>query len=291
MKKLSLLLAASAIFAGSTQAEDITTEVVKTGAFSVVNGETLNITGSGAKLIFDPSIPSGWSGGVQYALDIKSGATVNVLNGGHIDMNSNTKDFKVIKVDGVFNVESGTVSTNKITLGTSSKFILSQANAISPSSLPKAYLTLAGKNMSVEMNASQAFILDIRQTATVSFDIASSAVLTVSDWYVHTTVADTVDPTAIVLKDFVSNSIFLADSTNTTYEMSDGGVLSVFYTEGSVVKKQRFSFLDESGDLIAMKLVDGDGGKYLSTAIPEPAEWAAIFGALAMGLAVYRRRR
>lgn len=291
MKKLSLLLAASAIFAGATQAEDITTEVVKTGAFSVVNGETLNITGSGAKLIFDPSIPSGWSGGVQYALDIKSGATVNVLNGGHIDMNSNTKDFKVIKVDGVFNVESGTVSTNKITLGTSSKFILSQANAISPSSLPKAYLTLAGKNMSVEMNASQAFILDIRQTATGTFDIASSAVLTVSDWYVHTTVADTVDPTAIVLKDFVSNSIFLADSTNTTYEMSDGGVLSVFYTEGSVVKKQRFSFLDESGDLIAMKLVDGDGGKYLSTAIPEPAEWAAIFGALAMGLAVYRRRR
>ena len=291
MKKLSLLLAASAIFAGSTQAEDITTEVVKTGAFSVVNGETLNITGSGAKLIFDPSIPSGWSGGVQYALDIKSGATVNVLNGGHIDMNSNTKDFKVIKVDGVFNVESGTVSTNKITLGTSSKFILSQANAISPSSLPKAYLTLAGNNMSVEMNASQAFILDIRQTATGTFDIASSAVLTVSDWYVHTTVADTVDPTAIVLKDFVSNSIFLADSTNTTYEMSDGGVLSVFYTEGSVVKKQRFSFLDESGDLIAMKLVDGDGGKYLSTAIPEPAEWAAIFGALAMGLAVYRRRR
>lgn len=291
MKKLSLLLAASAIFAGATQAEDITTEVVKTGAFSVVNGETLNITGSGAKLIFDPSIPSGWSGGVQYALDIKSGATVNVLNGGHIDMNSNTKDFKVIKVDGVFNVESGTVSTNKITLGTSSKFILSQANAISPSSLPKAYLTLAGNNMSVEMNASQAFILDIRQTATGTFDIASSAVLTVSDWYVHTTVADTVDPTAIVLKDFVSNSIFLADSTNTTYEMSDGGVLSVFYTEGSVVKKQRFSFLDESGDLIAMKLVDGDGGKYLSTAIPEPAEWAAIFGALAMGLAVYRRRR
>lgn len=291
MKKLSLLLAASAIFAGAAQAEDITTEVVKTGAFSVVKGETLNITGSGAKLVFDPSIPSGWSGGVQYALDIKSGATVNVLNGGHIDMNSNTKDFKVIKVDGVFNVESGTVSTNKITLGTSSKFILSQANAISPSSLPTAYLTLAGNNMSVEMNASQTFILDIRQTATGTFDIASSAVLTVSDWYIHTTVADTVDPTVIVLKDFVSNSIFLADSTNTTYEMSDGGVLSVFYTEGSVVKKQRFSFLDESGDLIAMKLVDGDGGKYLSTAIPEPAEWAAIFGALAMGLALYRRRR
>ena len=27
------------------------------------------------------------------------------------------------------------------------------------------------------------------------------------------------------------------------------------------------------------------------TAVPEPAEWAAIFGAIALGLAVYRRRK
>ena len=291
MKKISLLLAASAIFAGASYAEDITSEVVKKEALTVKYGETINVIGSDAKLIFDPSIPSGWSGGVQYALDIKSGATVNVLNGGHIDMNSNTKDFKVIKVDGVFNVESGTVSTNKITLGTSSKFILSQANAISPSSLPKAYLTLAGKNMSVEMNASQAFILDIRQTASANLSIASSAVLTVASWYVHENIADTAAPTAVVLNDFVSNSIFLADSAITAYDISDDGVLSVSYTQGTQVKRQNFSFLDKNGDIIAMKLVDGVGGKYLSTAIPEPAEWAAVFGALALGFAVCRRRR
>ena len=28
-----------------------------------------------------------------------------------------------------------------------------------------------------------------------------------------------------------------------------------------------------------------------SVAVPEPAEWAMIFGALALGLAIYRRRK
>ena len=30
---------------------------------------------------------------------------------------------------------------------------------------------------------------------------------------------------------------------------------------------------------------------FLSAAVPEPAEWAAIFGAIALGLAIYRRRK
>ena len=46
----------------------------------------------------------------------------------------------------------------------------------------------------------------------------------------------------------------------------------------------------------AGKLLDGlwsvDASGYLfNSAIPEPAEWAAIFGAIALGLAVYRRRK
>ena len=122
------------------------------------------------------------------------------------------------------------------------------------------------------MNVSQAFILDIRQTASANLSIASSAVLTVASWYVHENIADTAAPTAVVLNDFVSNSIFLADSAITAYDISDDGVLSVSYTQGTQVKRQNFSFLDKNGDIIAMKLVDGVGGKYLSTAIPEPAE-------------------
>lgn len=144
MKKISLLLAASAIFAGASYAEDITSEVVKKEALTVKYGETINVIGSDAKLIFDPSIPSGWEGGVQYALEIQKGAAVNVLNGGLIDMNSVKKDFKVIRASGLLNVDSGTVRTDKITLGDSAEFILSQANAISASSLAATYLTFGG---------------------------------------------------------------------------------------------------------------------------------------------------
>jgi len=35
----------------------------------------------------------------------------------------------------------------------------------------------------------------------------------------------------------------------------------------------------------------GDGTSLYFTSVPEPAEWAAIFGALALGLALYARRR
>ena len=291
MKKISLLLADSAIFAGASYAEDITSEVVKKEALTVKYGETINVIGSDAKLIFDPSIPSGWEGGVQYALEIQKGAAVNVLNGGLIDMNSVKKDFKVIRASGLLNVDSGTVRTDKITLGDSAEFILSQANAISASSLAATYLTFGGGAARAELNVSQTFVLDFRKTASAELSIASSAVLTVASWYVHENIADTAAPTAVVLNDFVSNSIFLADSAITAYDISDDGVLSVSYTQGTQVKRQNFSFLDKNGDIIAMKLVDGVGGKYLSTAIPEPAEWAAVFGALALGFAVCRRRR
>ena len=38
-------------------------------------------------------------------------------------------------------------------------------------------------------------------------------------------------------------------------------------------------------------LVDGYWALYGVSAVPEPAEWAMIFGALALGLAVYKRRK
>ncbi len=287
MKKISLLLAASAIFAGASFAEDITSEVVKTEVVNVNNGGTLNVIGSNAKLIFDSSIS-----GVQYALDIKYGGEMYVSDGALVDMNSVQKDFKVIRVGGYLQVDTGAkIRTNKITIADNGEFNLAQANAISASSLANPYLTFAGGANLLTLRASQTFILDIRTTSNATMTIFPEAVLTVSNWYVHTNVSDSADPTVVYLNDFVSNSIFLADSSNTAYSISEDGVLTVTYTEGTTVKKQRFSFLDAYDNVLAMKLVDAEGGKYLSTAIPEPAEWAAIFGAIALGLAVYRRRR
>ena len=48
-----------------------------------------------------------------------------------------------------------------------------------------------------------------------------------------------------------------------------------------------YSGMDDSTFLGTAKVVDG----WLTAAIPEPAEWAAIFGGIALAFAVYRRRR
>ena len=44
-------------------------------------------------------------------------------------------------------------------------------------------------------------------------------------------------------------------------------------------------------DALRFSELDSVAGGYWLTTVPEPAEWAAIFGAIALGLAVYRRRK
>ena len=48
-------------------------------------------------------------------------------------------------------------------------------------------------------------------------------------------------------------------------------------------------FYDADGNLISNVRIGENG--WLTAAIPEPAEWAAIFGAIALGFAVCRRRK
>jgi hypothetical protein len=52
----------------------------------------------------------------------------------------------------------------------------------------------------------------------------------------------------------------------------------------------RFVLQDASGNLLNGAVSINNGWLTL-TAVPEPAEWAMIFGAIALGLAVYRRRK
>ncbi len=83
------------------------------------------------------------------------------------------------------------------------------------------------------------------------------------------------------IKDFVEQSIFFKDITGwediTTVSLSD--------TAGNTYTKDDLY-------LVEGNYIDGTNGYWLSTsAIPEPSTWAAIFGALALALAVYRKRR
>jgi len=75
----------------------------------------------------------------------------------------------------------------------------------------------------------------------------------------------------VLIEDFAEGAIYVK---NTLAENEDGSVVNVF------------AFIDS----VETKVYQLDTG-YLTLSIPEPAEWAAIFGAIAIGFALYRRRR
>lgn len=85
----------------------------------------------------------------------------------------------------------------------------------------------------------------------------------------------------LTINDFVEQSIFFKDITGwediTTVSLSDA--------EGNEYSKDKLY-------LVAGNYIDGTNGFWLSTSsVPEPSTWAAIFGTLALALAIYRKRR
>lgn len=83
------------------------------------------------------------------------------------------------------------------------------------------------------------------------------------------------------INDFVEQSIFFKDITGwediTTVSLSDAA--------GNEYSKDKLY-------LVAGNYIDGTNGFWLSTSsVPEPSTWAAIFGAFALALAIYRKRR
>ena len=103
----------------------------------------------------------------------------------------------------------------------------------------------------------------------------------------------------IYLDDLVK--ISLTSATGATIDYAGSGNLNIFnfqednfYVGTKAVVKQNVesivSLYDGNGEYLGAATVNDLGYITLLT-VPEPAEWAAIFGALALGLAMYRRRK
>ena len=103
----------------------------------------------------------------------------------------------------------------------------------------------------------------------------------------------------IYLDDLVK--ISLTSATDATIDYAGSGNLNIFnfqednfYVGTKAVVKQNVesivSLYDGNGEYLGAATVNDLGYITLLTG-PEPAEWAAIFGALALGLAMYRRRK
>ncbi len=98
--------------------------------------------------------------------------------------------------------------------------------------------------------------------------------------------------------------IFIADGSilKADFAASDGGLIILHdFVDNSVFVKNYESIADLSTIFEAYKTIDGvetkidtiycNNGWLSTTAVPEPAEWAAIFGAIALAAAIYRRRK
>ena len=69
----------------------------------------------------------------------------------------------------------------------------------------------------------------------------------------------------------------------------ENAVFTINSAENQTIKYQ---FVDSNGvALTGLSYTAVDGGWLLTGAVPEPAEWAMIFGGIALGFAIYRRRK
>ena len=101
------------------------------------------------------------------------------------------------------------------------------------------------------------------------------------------------------LVDFTeTNSIFLSSMVGKTecmLTLSELGVedkYAVSFYDGETLKKTiTITGADLSNYSLEQATVDGVNGYVLAVAVPEPAEWAMIFGGIAFALAIYRRRK
>lgn len=93
----------------------------------------------------------------------------------------------------------------------------------------------------------------------------------------------------LVLEDFQAG---LVKVNGWTTELISSGTFSLSNSTTDAPKTITLKALDALGNIIeGLWSVDENGYLYNSGLVPEPAEWAAIFGALALGLALYRRRK
>ena len=90
--------------------------------------------------------------------------------------------------------------------------------------------------------------------------------------------------------------LFLTGETAPTLSIADGKLFTIYnFMDDTIYVGENFDdavllkikAYNSSMELLQIGVKDG----FLASSIPEPAEWAAVFGAFALGFAAYRRRR
>lgn len=135
-------------------------------------------------------------------------------------------------------------------------------------------------------------IISLRSNATFTFDLNGAELNIKNVRYFNGKTNDTAYTLDLIFKDF-ENGLVKIDDFNSVYDIKSGS-FKLLEESGNISNTTcNLIAYDVKGNLLnGLWSVDTNGYLFNSAlAIPEPAEWAMLLGAIALGFAVYRRRK
>lgn len=221
--------------------------------------------------------------GSGYVLALSNGKT-EILEGGSLLITSANSGIKLSQ-ESTLTVDGGKIMADKITAFNGSTLNFKTANATDTSAITR--LVVAGET-TLNMGASQTLGLDVRTT--FNYNATAGSLLTVD----YTRVETDGSNANIFVQNTDNLSIFFKtgnDFANVYSFDAESGRVFVTLTEfGYDVKSMTFTFRDGGGILGGLSFTAVEGG-YMLQSVPEPAEWAAIFGAAALVFALRRKTK
>lgn len=232
----------------------------------------LKILGSGTVLTSNYS-------GLDYAIDLKASTQLVIEDGGGLNITTSGSGVAIHSgASMLVNKVVGKIEMAKVVLF-GSKLTIKSENAFSYKDTGTT-LMLVSNGSYMELAASQSFNkMDIRANSTIKF--SDGVTLNFKDIDI-TNSASKID---VVLEDFSNtNSIYFGSASGLS--LIDG-VLTVSKSDKSI----DYTFKDKAGEIMKNLVLDAKTNTLTLASIPEPSTYAAVFGALALGLALYRRRK
>ena len=248
----------------------------------VYNYGTLNINSANpaSQLVFY-NIDSQYGGSVNQAVatgantGIRIKGVAQIYNGSNWTVNeklelqgsdaSNIAQLRLYKDAAAIRFVVGDGQTARFALLGNSRATINATDAIAMQGGGAVKLLVEGDNNSLVLGAAQSFS---------EMELNGNLELTLSD----------------------GAQLFLTGETAPTLSIADGKLFTIYnFMDDTIYVGEHFDdavllkikAYNSSMELLQIGVKDG----FLTSSIPEPAEWAAVFGAFALGFAAYRRRR
>ncbi len=221
-------------------------------------------------IIINTEVGCDWMGSIDGLLLVEEGSSITFNKAANLE-HSSLKATSYVEVKGgsTLNISNtGSLSTRNLLLNGGATVNVSGALT-----LTQNLTTITGAGNKIVLNIANDF---------GSFKFSNSAsALTIDTNGNASTIGSLSGDGTLYLMDLVNDTIKI--------ENIDG---LVTYTEGDVLRTSNIKYGSE-GNWQDVVLSSTTGGYFLNAAssVPEPAEWAAIFGAIALGFAIYRRRK